>query len=232
MPIIGPAHVKARVVDIRQAHPFPARIAVDAQVLYFVYYPNFHFFSMSGINVPTQFSHGLYAMYLEDLKKYSFPPKEPGDPPSKVSVCTSGHTIGEFARTMEYAEVEILWRTDPTNAGSNFDARRCKDARYTYAANLTAIRTKVETIIVAVRKLIDVLPKSSSESQDLNDCIQAWKASLGDYADSLLISRMKYMSIYDVLSDDMDMVTFDGITLYTANPTAINAARRAGKCVN
>jgi hypothetical protein len=47
-----------------------------------------------------------------------------------------------------------------------------------------------------------------------------------------MVANAKRAATPFVLSDDKDIATFAGITLYTANRGAINAARDAGKLVN
>jgi hypothetical protein len=56
-----------------------------------------------------------------------------------------------------------------------------------------------------------------------------WRSSWGDFPDAVMIGTAKRQAKPHVLSDDMDIATFAGITLYTANPRAILAAATAGK---
>jgi hypothetical protein len=229
--MISSGHVKASVVDIGVRHLLPERIAVDAQIFYFVFYPNFSLFTLSGMNVPRQHASGAYSSYLQDLKTVKHPPREPGGLDRPIQICTAGHTIGEFARTYEFSEIEIQWRNDPNNRGARFDPRICKEARYQYASNLALIRANVATAVVAVRRLVSIIAKPASEGNELTECLNIWQSSLADYADSILIARAKSVGITDVLSDDADLATFDGIRLYTANGSVIQAARQAGKLV-
>jgi hypothetical protein len=56
-----------------------------------------------------------------------------------------------------------------------------------------------------------------------------WRYSCGDYPDAVMIASAKQQSKPHLLSDDIDIATFPGITLYTANLKTINAASAAGK---
>ena len=56
-----------------------------------------------------------------------------------------------------------------------------------------------------------------------------WCASAGDFGDAVTVAQAKFMlRPLSVLSDDMDLATFDGITLYTANNRVISEAKQFG----
>jgi hypothetical protein len=230
--MITPGHLKASVVNIEARRNWPERIAIDAQIFYFVFYPNFSYFSYSGINIPRQHASGKYSRYLEGLRIFKHPPREPGGADRPIQIYTAGHTIGEFARTYEFAEIEILWRNDPNNRGSRFDPKICKEVRYQYSERLATIRANVETAVTSLRTLVSIIPKPPSEEKELTECLGLWKESLADYADSVLLGRAKSLGITDILSDDADLATFDGIRLFTANDSVIRAATAAGRCEN
>ena len=59
-----------------------------------------------------------------------------------------------------------------------------------------------------------------------------WRSSAGDFADATLVANAKHASIPHILADDIDLLTFDQITVYTANQHALEAARAAGKLVS
>jgi hypothetical protein len=221
---MDPQLVRATVVDIGNRHAMPERIAVDANVLKFVFYPNFGLI----YDIPIQHTRGLYARFIEDALRHRLPPRTPGEPPRKVEVCTSAYTVGEFARTAEHTEIEIRWRQDHGPA-SKFGPLECKDARYAYASEIAAIRASVMTMVKTIRSAISLLPQSASAGAAMDASAAEWTSSLGDFADAMLLSRCKAVGVSCVLADDKDMATADGITLYTSNPKVIAAARTGGR---
>jgi hypothetical protein len=56
-----------------------------------------------------------------------------------------------------------------------------------------------------------------------------WCSSAGDFRDAVTVAQSKHMlGAPHVLSDDIDLATFGGITLYTANDRIINNASPCG----
>jgi hypothetical protein len=52
-----------------------------------------------------------------------------------------------------------------------------------------------------------------------------------DVSDALVVANAKYASIPHILTDDVDFLTVEGITVYTANNRAIEAATAAGELI-
>ncbi len=145
-------------------------------------------------------------------------------------------TLGEFARTAEFAEFETIWRTDsprpqpdPLNPTTEFNARVCKFARYHYARLLQQIRKDVQAMIAKILNDALLLPQFPKVEDEQTQAQNEWLSSSGDFPDALLVATAKQQGVPHVLSDDMDLATFDSITLYTANQKTIDAARIAGK---
>jgi hypothetical protein len=61
--------------------------------------------------------------------------------------------------------------------------------------------------------------------------ITAWETSCGDFPDATFVVTAQQQSRLGILSDDTDLATFAGITLYTANQKTISAAKAAGKLI-
>jgi hypothetical protein len=79
--------------------------------------------------------------------------------------------------------------------------------------------------------MVQPLPPFPTPADAIGQANATWQGSAGDYMDALMVAHAKHSGIPHVLSDDIDLLTFDGITVYTANATAIQAARTAGKLV-
>ena len=113
--------VRAQVVDITNPKAvIPRQIVVDASVLYFVHYPNFAALAGAGGNPPRDYQTRRYPAWVGRAAR--------AIPPTRFYAAL--FTFGEFVRACEYAELEALWRTDPsTPSGALFSPKECKAAR-------------------------------------------------------------------------------------------------------
>ncbi len=223
--MITPPLVRADVVDIRNPGALtPQDIITDANVLYWVFYPNFTSLRYPGGKQP-------FPNQIADYRRYW---KKAAGAKSRFHVVTA--TLGEFAKVVEYADLEAIWLTDPAspqpdpaNPVAQFNPRVCKFARYHYSGRLATVRNGVETMIASVRKSVGLLPQFPTSEDVQNHSMSEWRPSCGDFPDAVMIASAKQQSKTDVLSDDMDIATFPGITLFTANVKTITAASAAGK---
>ena len=100
--------VKAQVVDITRPGPaLPQQVAVDAGVLYFVYYPNFTDLQLAGGTLPRAYQLQDYAAWLNKALR------------ARAALFTSAVTLGEFVRLAEYAEMEAVWMTAPARGSGD-----------------------------------------------------------------------------------------------------------------
>jgi len=223
--MITPPLIQADVVDIRNpASATPQDMVADANVLYWVFYPNFSSLQYAGGRQPQPYQVAEYPRYWQRAARAN----------------TQFHAVhvilGEFAKLAEHAELEAIWLTDspppqpdPANPVPQFDPRVCKFARYHYCAQLAMFRKGVEIMIASIRKSVALVPQFPT-ADDLEKCSMAeWLLSCGDFADAVMIAAAKLQPNANILSDDMDIATFAGITLYTANQKTIAAAAAAGK---
>ena len=223
--MITPALVQAQVVDIRKpASATPADLVTDANILYWVFYPNFASLAYAGGRQPFAYQAAEYPRYWQRAAKAG----------TQFHVAVA--TLGEFAKAAEYAELEAIWLTDspkpqpdPSNPVTQFDARLCKFARYHYSGQLGMVRRAVETMIASIRKSVELLPQFATPEDLQNHSIGEWLPSCGDFPDSVMIASAKQQSKPYILSDDTDIATFPGITVYTANQRTVAAASAAGK---
>jgi hypothetical protein len=223
--MITPALVQADVVDIRNpASVTPSDLVTDANVLYWIFYPNFSSLDYAGGKKPANYQTSEYPKYWQKAAKVG----------TRFHVVAA--TIGEFAKVAEYAELEAIWLTDPANPQpdpanpvSQFDPRVCKFARYHYSGQLAMIRGGVATMVASVRKSVSFLTQFPTSDDTHNHSLGEWRPSCGDFPDAVMVASAKQQAKPHILSDDMDIATFPGITLYTANQRAIVAAGAAGK---
>ena len=82
-----------------------------------------------------------------------------------------------------------------------------------------------------MRKSVELLPQLDKEADSFTASVNLWLPSTCDFNDAILVARANRAGIPRIISDDADLASFDGITLYTANRSVIEAARMAGKLV-
>jgi hypothetical protein len=225
--MIPTSFVKARVVDIRKKNStLPKRVAADANVLYVINY-DFTVLAVAGCKVPPAYQTRHYPAWWKRAAQQN------------VQVCTSASCLAEFAHVVERTELENLWRTDPNrpeldanSPGQDFSPKYTKTVRYYYHSQLQSVRESVETTLNSTRKSVHVLPQIGQPDEVLNRTIRAWISSVADFADADLVAAAKRAGMQDIVSDDADLISFEGITVYTANKNAIDAAQNAGKLLS
>jgi len=84
-------------------------------------------------------------------------------------------------------------------------------------------------MIASIRKAVSLLAQFATADDLQHHSLQEWRMSSGDFSDAIMVASARQAGIPWILSDDMDLATFDGITLYTANHQTIAAASAAGK---
>jgi hypothetical protein len=224
--MLSTGQVRARVVDVRDRRSrLPVSVVCDTQILYWQFYPSFSALAAAGGRAPSYYQIQVYPRYFTNLLK------------AKVEVLTSSANLGELARLIEYAELEVRCLTDPQDsmhlrAGSpptSFTPRMCKEARYKYASDLPKIRRTVCTVLASVKKAVSVLPAISGADNEYTHALSEWNGCSADYVDALTVALAKAHGVSDILSDDVDFATINDITVYTGNHTTVDSARIAGK---
>ena len=216
--MLQPAQVKSQVIDLRKATAtIPPCAAVDANVLYFCNYPNFGQLQSAGGNTPRSYQLSDYPKWWAKALT------------AKCNFATSIATFGEFLKLVEHAELETCWLTDPLHAADLFSK---KAARYEYAAHLTTIRQSALTAVASIEKSVSLFPSRGTQpSDDFRQINDEWKDTYGDYPDAVLVAQARSGGIKNVVTDDIDFLTFDGLIVHTANDKAVQLARSAGKLV-
>ncbi|WP_020467545.1 hypothetical protein [Singulisphaera acidiphila] len=216
--------VKASVVDLRAGSaPLPKRGIVDANVLYIVGY-DFTSSVTAGLRSPSPYQIRFYPIWWKKAVQ------------GGVALCTTAGALAEVAHIIERTELEILWRTDPRRPeldpdmpGQDFTPKYIKTVRYHYYSQLQALRESVETTLQSIRKLVDVIPQVGQDASALDQTLVQWIPSAADFGDAAFVASAQRTGMRHVISDDADLISFEGITVYTANRSAINAAALAGK---
>jgi hypothetical protein len=207
--------VRASVVDIRNVHSFdlacPSTVAVDANVLYFFCQPVAELKQAGALTRPAAATKE-YPKWVGHFFK------------SNCHLVTSKEVYCEFLRTLEHSLLLLAYLSGPVDQNRSEELFNAKEYRYDETVDLKSIRHRVETYAHPARKLITFLPACPPETE-YNLSLSEWKESMSDLPDSSLVALMKRSGVRCILSDDQDLATMDGITLYTANLRAINASR-------
>jgi hypothetical protein len=218
--------VKAEVVDIRNSKSdLPKRVVADANVLYVINF-DFTILAASGGRLPPSYQTWHYPAWWKRAAQ------------AGVELRTAASCLAEIAHIVERTELENLRRTDPNRPeldpnrpGQDFSPRYTKTVRYHYHGQVKPIREGVETTLASTRKNVNILPRVGQDDAALNRAIQLWVESAADFGDANLVATAKSAGIANILSDDADLITFEGIVVYTANQTAIRAAQASGKLI-
>jgi hypothetical protein len=196
----------------------------DANVLYWRFYSNFPSVQYAGGRQPAHYQISLYPAYWNRATAQG------------TSFHVTPATLAEFAKAAEYAELETIWLTDPNppqpdpaNPVSQFTPVVCKLARYHYGRQLPSIRQAVERMITYALQKVKLLGQFPTADDQHARSLQEWRPSCGDFTDAIIVATAKEFGMPHILSDDMDLATFAGITLYTANARTIQSATAAGK---
>ena len=104
--------------------------------------------------------------------------------------------------------------------------------RYHYHGQIKSIRECVQTALDSARKNVAILPRVGQDEVALNRAIRAWVESAADFGDAHLVATATGAGIANIVSDDAELISFEGLTSYTANKNAIDAAQSAGKLLS
>src|SRR5437868_2575750 len=100
--MITPAQVQADVIDIRRGPaPIPAALVADANVLYWQFYQNFRLQQYVGGRQPLPYQTTQYRAFWRRAEQ------------AKTQFHAAAASLAEFARAAEYAELEMVWLSDP-----------------------------------------------------------------------------------------------------------------------
>ena len=204
--------------------PLPRQIVADTNVLYWLFYPNFASLQSSGERYPKPYQLHDYSRFWNNAAR------------AATSLCTSVLNLGELAKVIEHSELEMIWRNDPNppqfdpnNPSSSFSPQLCKLSRYHYGSQRPAVRQQIEQTLASVKKNVPLIPCFRSSDDEYARAVIEWMSSAGDFGDAVAVAQSKLtLRAPYVLSDDMDLSTFDGITLYTANIRIISDAAQSG----
>ena len=212
--------VRARVVNISSpTATVPERLVLDTNVLHWVFYDNLE---------ALEAAHDGGRILSAHQRTYK-PWLKPALPDQRVKLFTSLVSIMELVNTTEVAELQLRWMSDPQRRNVGWDERRGKkQARRELFDELADMRHAALTYVKATRKVVEVLPMSDVSASFRRGC-EVWRSSSTDLGDAMLVAAAQQLNLTALLTDDADLATVEGLTVYTANPQLIQTARQAGR---
>ncbi|CAB1369322.1 PIN domain-containing protein [Denitratisoma oestradiolicum] len=199
-----PLVVRAKIVDIRADTPKDSDVfLVDTNAWYWLSYPR------ASVDLST--SQALYPSYLKAAIT------------AKSTLHCYGLTFAELAHNIEKAEREIYANRASKTIGT-------KEFRYEYQNE----RRKVVKVIADT--WADVLDTSTMLDLDMNSGFMQSALTLFpsvglDGYDLFMAEAALKAGVTQIVTDDGDYATVQGLTIFTANQKVIQAATTAGKLV-
>jgi len=198
-------NVRANVVDIRTDTPSDQdSFLVDTNAWYWLHYPK----------------------ASQEARQY-----QTNDYPNFLKLCLSANTqlfcsplsFSELAHNIEAAERKIY----AFNANRNIEP---KDFRRNYPNQHRRVTNLIEGIWLDVTDMSQVMPINLDEAFVTASVKKFGTVQLDGY-DLFMAERAVDFGVLNVITDDADYCTYPGITVFTANQTAIRAAAQARRLV-
>ncbi len=211
--------VRATVVDLAApASPLADSYLVDTNFLFFCYYQRHSQLEDLGRG-PSAYQTTAYPAYEERARVAG----------GRIGV-TRGILV-QFLHRIEGAELAILHATLDPEAVDREVWRPTKVIREMghREARLDQVREKVLAQLAVVSANFTLLPDPPWTIPFAERLQEEWGRALIDATDAAFIADAWAWGILNIISDDAELSTVPDIRLYTANRTATQAARRAGR---
>lgn len=199
--------IKSEVVDISKYNPTSRdSFFIDSNVLIWVF---------SSKHSRGNERHGLYQSraypaYIHKALKAG----------SKLYVCgLSFSEISHFIEDMEFQHFSLM----------SPDVKR-KEYRHNYPAERNGIIEEINSAWSAVSQVTEILDISVDRSS-VDNSLSLISSSMLDGYDVFLAAATKTHGILNILTDDGDFSSLEGVRLFTANYGVIMAAERQGRLV-
>lgn len=199
--------VLAEVIDIRSDKPKSDDVfLVDTNVWYWLTYSR----ASQCSRPPLQYQTSSYPSYTNAALQVN------------AKIYQSGLSLAELTHLIEKAEREI-YETSNGQIGSKEYRHNLPNERAQVFAEVQAACGIVATLAQPLSVTIDG-PTSASALTRL-------KTEKVDGYDVFILESMKSNGVLQVITDDGDFATVPGIQVFTANRSAIQAAKAQGKLI-
>lgn len=211
--------LRATVIDVGDfTVSTPAVLVVDANVLMFSTYGRYDQQRLLGQGAPAGASVSAYLRYEQRARA------------AGGNLCVTPSVTWEFLRTIEMAELRILWaRLDAQAGGGDFTDFNAKRVRRMAGHGYRDVQDRVVAYADQLTRRFRLSGRNGDLAGMMTGFADRWLGSIADPGDALLASEARAAGVEAVLSDDQDLATIDGVVLFTANPTAIDTARDVGR---
>lgn len=179
-------------------------IALDTNVLYWMHYTR----CSIGENISYQTS--IYPNVIEELIE------------NDVKLVTTIYNLTELLYIIERHEFKIY--------NINHENINPKDFRELISERKN-IKNELYTVTEQVKLAYEIL-EYPIKILGLDEFVNNFDEHSCDNFDYLILKHLKENNITNILADDRDYVTIDGINLYTANRKSISKARRDKMLIN
>lgn len=195
-------------------------IAVDANILMLSTYDRYDQQRLLGQRVPSDERIDPYLRYERTCRAAG----------TRLWVCRLG--VCEFLRTVEMAELKILWaRLDAAAAAGDFQGFQPKSVRVRGGTAYRELQDRVLTYAEQLLKRFRILNSPPALADAISALTAVWPKSIADVGDATLVADALADRIRHIMSDDRDLATINGIVLITANRTVIDTARAVNQLV-
>lgn len=200
-------HVRARIVDIRSDQPTPDdRILLDTNVLTWI--------------VGCRSGQGTPQPQARHYQLYNYPRYVTDALRAKAILYRCGVSFTELAHHIERTEFHYFLRRFPHTSQKNF--------RHGHPKQRQAVTTQIHAAWNTVKSFTEPIGTTMSDATITSVCRQLHSMAIGPF-DLILLESMRDAGLSQLLSDDSDFATVDGLMLFTANPVILNAAKAQGK---
>jgi predicted nucleic acid-binding protein len=197
--------VRANVVDVRTDTPSAQdTFLVDTNVWYWMHYP-------AASQQAQQYQTTDYPNYMKSALS------------AGSSLFCSPLSFSELAHNIESAEREIY----ALKAGRNI---RTKEFRHDYPNQQRRVASLIQGVWSDVLSMSQMMP-ITLDAAFVAGAVNKFAAVQLDGYDLFMAENALAGGLPSVITDDADYCTFPGLTVFTANGTAIRAAAAAGRLV-
>ena len=188
-------------IDVKDIEtvPFEKTLCLDANVLYFLYFPGFRTLRRyaNHDNLPPTSLIDQYTSWVGRSVE------------NGCKLVTSFMTAYEFLTTIEHA---VLERDYLVSGGQVFRGSIKKQQRLRSPNS----RDEIYHYFRNLRKKIELIPHSNFQKVPERS-IDLWFKTKADVRDACLVEHGKRFNVDMFVSDDVDFLEFEGITVCTAN---------------
>jgi hypothetical protein len=215
------ANIRASVVDIADGSlPLERAYAVDANVVIMSTYDRYDQHRSLRERVPSEHQIDAYLRYESRARA------------AGCALWVGCSTVFEFLRTIEQLELRILWATrDERAAEGDWTGFSLKETRDVAREQYPDVQRRICVYSESVAKRYAIFDPIRPLSALMAQFAETFRGTMIDSGDALIVNDARAAGVSSIISNDVDLATVDGITLYTNNRRVIEAARAAAKLV-